>query len=58
MSEEKLVVSTARRRRYSSYCGEIGVAPDNLLARDFTAGLPNQKWLTDITEFHLPAGKV
>ncbi|HCM4479886.1 TPA: IS3 family transposase [Salmonella enterica subsp. enterica serovar Java] len=58
MSEEKLVVSITRRRRYSSYCGEIGVAPDNLLARDFTAGLPNQKWLTDITEFHLPAGKV
>jgi transposase InsO family protein/transposase-like protein len=58
MSEEKLVVSATRRRRYSSYCGEIGPAPDNLLARDFTAALPNQKWLTDITEFQLPAGKV
>lgn len=58
MSEEKLVVSTARRRRYSSCCGEIGAAPDNLLARDFNAELPNQKWLTDITEFHLPARKV
>lgn len=58
MSEEKLVVSTARRRRYNSYCGEIGPAPANLIARDFTAVLPNQKWLTDITEFQLPAGKV
>lgn len=58
MSEEKLVVSTARRRRYSSYCGEIGPAPANLIARDFTAVLPNQKWLTDITEFQLPAAKV
>ncbi|HAJ0492287.1 TPA: integrase, partial [Escherichia coli] len=25
------------RRRYSSYCGEIGPAPDNLIARDFKA---------------------
>lgn len=58
MSEETLVVSKARRRRYSSYCGEIGPAPDNLLARDFNAVLPNQKWLTDITEFQFPAGKV
>ncbi|MCE1543065.1 IS3 family transposase [Enterobacter hormaechei] len=58
MTEEQLVVSRSRRRRYSSYCGEIGPAPDNLLARDFTAGAPNQKWLTDITEFQLPSGKV
>jgi transposase InsO family protein len=58
MSEEKLVVSATRNRRYSSYCGEIGPAPYNPLAREFTAALPNQKWLTDITEFQLPAGKV
>ncbi len=56
--EEQLVVSRNRRRRYSSYCGEIGPAPDNLIARDFKAEQPNQKWLTDITEFLLPAGKV
>lgn len=37
---------------------EIGPAPDNLIARDFKAEQPNQKWLTDITEFQLPAGKV
>ncbi|GHM57387.1 hypothetical protein ECZU51_60570 [Escherichia coli] len=53
MVEEQLVVSRNRRRRYSSYCGEIGPAPDNLIARDFKAEQPNQKWLTDITEFHL-----
>lgn len=29
-----------------------------VIARDFKAEQPNQKWLTDITEFHLPAGKV
>jgi transposase InsO family protein len=30
----------------------------NLVARDFHAEKPNEKWLTDITEFSLPAGKV
>ena len=60
MSDKELGGRTAcdRRRRYSSYCGEIGPAPDNLLARDFNAEQPNQKWLTDITEFQLPSGKV
>ena len=52
------MVSQNRWRRYSSYCGEIGPAPDNLLARDFKAAQPNQKWLTDSTEFQLPTGKV
>ncbi|EFC6422052.1 integrase [Escherichia coli] len=46
MVEEQLVVSRNRRRRYSSYCGEIGPAPDNLIARDFKAEQPNQKWLS------------
>ena len=38
--------------------GEISPAPDNLLSRDFSADAPNEKWLTDITEFQIPAGKV
>lgn len=58
MALEQLVVHRSRRRRYSSYCGEIGLAPENLLARDFHSSAPNQKWLTDITEFQLRAGKV
>jgi putative transposase len=33
-------------------------APENLINRDFRAKTPNEKWLTDITEFHIPAGKV
>lgn len=58
MIEEQLVVQTNKRRRYSSYLGEVSPAPDNLLDRNFQADLPNQKWLTDITEFQIPAGKV
>ncbi len=57
MAEEQLAVHRPRRR-YSSYSGEIGTAPENLIARDFHSQAPNQKWLTDITEFQLPAGKV
>lgn len=58
MKEERLVVTTGRRRRYTSYQGELDPAPENLVNRDFHAEKPNQKWLTDITEFQLPAGKV
>jgi len=58
MKQECLVVAAKRRRRYASYMGEIGPAPENLIDRDFHATGPNEKWLTDITEFQLPAGKV
>ena len=58
MKQECLVVAAIRRRRYGSYLGEISAAPDNLINRDFQAATPNEKWLTDITEFQIPAGKV
>ena len=58
MKQECLVVAANRRRRYGSYLGEISPAPENIINRDFRAGNPNEKWLTDITEFQLPAGKV
>jgi transposase InsO family protein/transposase-like protein len=58
MRQEQLAVATTRRRRYGSYLGEISPAPENIINRDFQAAAPNEKWLTDITEFHIPAGKV
>lgn len=33
------------------------MAPENLFNRDFHADKPNEKWLTDITEFSIPSGK-
>jgi len=51
MKQEQLVAATSKRRRYGSYLGEISPAPANLLNRDFSAVAPNEKWLTDITEF-------
>ena len=64
MEEEGLAARVAKRkRRYSSYQGEISEAPDNLLRdgrgrHDFGADRPNEKWITDVTEFRIPAGKV
>ena len=58
MKQESLVAATSKRRRYGSYMGEISPAPDNVLNRDFSASAPNEKWLTAITEFQIPAGKV
>ena len=58
MKQESLVVAKPKRRRYGSYLGEISPAPENLINRDFQAAAPNEKWLTDITEFQIPAGKV
>jgi putative transposase len=57
MKQAQLVAATAKARRYGSYLGQISPAPDNLSNRDFQADAPNAKWLTDITEFHIPAGK-
>ncbi|HGN3393160.1 IS3 family transposase [Pseudomonas aeruginosa] len=58
MKQECLVVAKPRRRRYGSYLGEISPAPENLVNRDFKAAAPNEKWLTDISEFQIAAGKV
>jgi putative transposase len=58
MKQERLVVTANKKRKYGSYLGEISPAPENLINRDFNANAPNEKWLTDITEFQIPAGKV
>lgn len=47
-----------RRRRYNSFKGEVGKIADNVLNRDFTATVPNQKWVTDVTEFRIADRKV
>lgn len=58
MGEEQLVVQGRKKRKYSSYLGEISPAVPNVLERDFHAEQPNQKWVTDLCEFQIPAGKV
>lgn len=58
MKQESLVVAKPKRRRYASYLGEISPAPENIINHNFQAAEPIEKWLTDITEFQIPAGKV
>ncbi|MDF2672541.1 MAG: transposase [Clostridiales bacterium] len=58
MKEENLVVPNIKRKKYSSYKGEISPEVENIVNREFRADKPNNKWLTDITEFHIPAGKI
>ena len=47
-----------KTQKYRSYQGEVGCIADNLLQRDFTATQPNEKWITDITEFKCAEGKL
>lgn len=50
--------SLIRPKKYRSYRGTVGkVAPD-LLKRQFQAERPNQKWVTDVTEFNVNGQKL
>ena len=42
-----------RMKKYKSYKGAVGKIAPNILDRNFTAEAPNEKWVTDITEFKL-----
>lgn len=58
MRELGLVCPVRRRKRYRAYRGAIDQTAPNLLNRDVTATAPNQKWVTDVTEFAVRNGKV
>ncbi|HDR8527810.1 IS3 family transposase [Bacillus thuringiensis] len=42
-----------RMKKYKSYKGKVGRIAPNILERNFYTDAPNQKWVTDITEFKL-----
>ena len=42
-----------RMKKYKSYKGNVGKIAPNILDRNFKADAPNEKWVTDITEFKL-----
>ncbi|MEF3087974.1 IS3 family transposase [Bacillus altitudinis] len=42
-----------RVKKYRSYRGTVNKIAPNILARHFQADRPNEKWVTDITEFKL-----
>ena len=53
LMKELDLVCRVRMKKYRSYKGEVGRVAPNLLNRDFIADKPNQKWVTDVTEFSL-----
>ena len=52
MNEGKLKCEV-RIKKYHSYKGESGKVAPNLLERGFSTKAPNEKWVTDVTEFAL-----
>jgi putative transposase len=55
MKRLNLTARIRRKRKYSSYKGEVGKKADNLIQRHFEASKPYEKCYTDITEFAIPA---
>jgi putative transposase len=51
MRSLRLVCKVRRKKRYNSYRGEQGTVAPNVLNREFHADSPNEKWVTDVTEF-------
>ena len=58
LMKELGLVCHVRMKKYRSYRGEIGRIAPNLLNREFEAEKPNEKWVTDVTEFHLFGEKI
>lgn len=52
------IKSTVRPKRYQSYKGAVGKVAPNLLKRHFASKKPNEKWVTDVTEFNIKGEKV
>jgi putative transposase len=50
--------SLVRPKKYQSYKEEMGKAASNELDRKFEAEAPNQKWVTDVTEFKVGGEKL
>ena len=53
LMKELGLICRVKMKKYRSYKGEVGKIAPNLLNRDFHADRPNQKWVTDVTEFSL-----
>lgn len=50
--------SLIRAKKYRSYRGPSHVSVPNVLRRQFQAARPNEKWVTDVTEFNVGGDKL
>ena len=53
LMKELGLVCRVRMKKYRSYKGEVGKIANNELQREFHAEKPNQKWVTDVTQFRV-----
>lgn len=53
LMKEMSLICRVRMKKYRSYKGDVGKIAPNLLNREFEAERPNQKLVTDVTEFSL-----
>ena len=58
LMREQELASNLRSKKYQSYKGAYGKAAPNVLKRNFNAEAPNQKWVTDVTEFNISGKKL
>lgn len=58
LMQELGLKSCVRPKKYRSYKGECGKIAPNILQRQFSADKPNQKWVTDVTEFNVQGEKL
>lgn len=55
---KKLGIHSVIRKKKKKYiCTKPEETAENILKRDFYASAPNQKWVTDVTEFKVPGEK-
>lgn len=50
--------SLVRIKKYRAYKGSVGRIAPHILQRQFSAQRPNQKWVTDVTEFNVANQKL
>lgn len=50
--------SLVRPKKYKSFKGKVGAVAPNVLKRDFKAAAPDEKWVTDVTEFNVAGDKL
>jgi len=48
------ITARIRRKKVNRKKSKPDYVKENILARDFTTSNPNEKWLTDVTEFKIP----
>jgi putative transposase len=54
LMKQMKITARIRRKKINRKRVKPDYVKENVLARDFTASMPNEKWLTDVTEFSIP----